>query len=301
DRKARDVMKGEEMHVLVGGLPYAPADTEKEEEAKEKIKTNVLDILFKKYGIKEADFKTAELSFVSGISPRYVGFDKAFIAAAGQDDGVCSYCGVEAMFQMCRDGVIPERTCVMVGHDKEEIGSNGPTGAQSRFFTFVLHDLVARITGKESAMASNAAFTKSFLLSADVTAAVNPIFTSPHDPKLAAKAGYGVCVEKYTGHGGKYGTNDATAEAMGELKAIFKKHKVPYVVCTLGKVGAGGGGTICKFTCEQLACDGIDVGTPVLAMHSPYELCHVCDIYATFKAYLAFYKGMREETEELEE
>jgi aspartyl aminopeptidase len=308
-RTTKDVIKAQEMNVLVGALPYEriqdessnptnglnPTDQnvpnvekKKKENIKNKFKTNILNILFEKYGIIEADFQSAELSLVSGLPPRYIGLDKSMIGAAGQDDGVCTYAAIESILGL---GEIPLNTAIVALFDKEETGSNGNTGAQSAWIRFVMNDLNVRTGINETLTNLSLTLSNTFMLSADVGAPINPNFASVHDPKTAAVLGKGIIIEKYTGHGGKYGSSDALAEIMAYLRKLFEDAKIPYQISTLGDVDKGGGGTIAKFFAESFNCDVVDAGTPILNMHSPYEIVHIADLYATYLAYSTFMKS----------
>ncbi|MHA1521978.1 MAG: aminopeptidase [Promethearchaeota archaeon] len=278
-RTMKDIMKAEEMTVLVGGLPMA------DEKAKEKFKLSVLNLLHEKYGMVEEDFQSAELNLVSGIAPRFIGFDKSMIGAAGHDDGVCAWTSARALFDLTE---IPEYTSVVCFFDKEEIGSNGATGAESKWLSFVMNDVMVRTGIPETMTNLNVVLSSSFMLSSDVSAAFDPAFKSVHDPLNAAVFGKGISLTKYTGAGGKYSANDANAETVGYMRQIFKKNNIPYQMGQLGEVDKGGGGTIAKYIAETFNCEVIDAGTPVLNMHSPYEVIHIADLYATYIGYIAF-------------
>lgn len=278
-RTMRDVIKAEEMTVLAGGLPIDDAN------AKEKFKLNVLKWFFEKYGIVEDDFQSAELSLVSGITPRYIGFDKSMIGAAGHDDGVCAWTSARALFDLQE---IPEYTSVVCFFDKEETGSNGATGAESRWLTFVMNDIMVRTGIAETMTNLNMALSNSFILSSDVAAALDPAFKSVHDPQNASVLGKGVTLVKYTGSRGKYSANDANAETVSYVRNIFESNQIPYQMGQLGEVDKGGGGTIAMYIAESFNCEVIDVGTPVMNMHSPFEIIHVADLYSTYLGYMAF-------------
>ena len=284
-RTMAEVLKGEELNVLAGGFPILGDEAK---DVKEKFKTNILKLLNEKYGILEADLRSAEMNLVSGLEPRYVGFDKAFIGAAGHDDGICSWCGLRSLFDL-ED--IPEHTSLAVWFDKEEIGSNGNTGAQSAWVKFVIGDLLAR--SGESTVLTNLyrTLTNTFVLSADVGAAINPNFQSVHDPMNAAVLGKGMVIEKHTGSGGQYSSSDAVAEAMFYLRNMYDEKKVPYQVVELGKVVEGGGGTIAMYLAQSFNCAVVDAGTAVIGMHSPYEIIHVVDLYSTYRAYKVFFES----------
>ncbi|MHA1675153.1 MAG: aminopeptidase [Promethearchaeota archaeon] len=278
-RTMRDIMKAEEMTVLVGGLPMD------DKKSKKKFKLAVLNLLHEKYGIVEEDFQSAELNLVSGIAPRYIGFDKSMIGAAGHDDGVCAWTSARALFDLTE---IPEYTSVVCFFDKEEIGSNGATGAESKWLSFVMNDLLVRTGIPETMTNLNLVLSNSFMLSSDVSAAFDPAFKSVHDPLNAAVLGKGISLTKYTGAGGKSSANDANAETVGYMRRIFKSNNIPYQMGQLGEVDKGGGGTIAKYIAETFNCEVIDAGTPVLNMHSPFEIIHIADLFATYIGYIAF-------------
>jgi len=254
----------------------------------EKFKINVLKILNEKYGVTEADLQSAELNLVSGLPPRYVGLDKSMIGAAGHDDGVCSWTGIRALIDIKKT---PKNTAIMSIFDKEEIGSNGNTGAQSAWIRFVMNDIMVRTGVPETLTNLHLTLTNTLMLSADVGSAINPIFPSVHDPLNAAILGKGMVVEKYTGARGKSGASDVRAEVMAYIRKIFDEKTVPYQIVELGKVDEGGGGTIAKFFAESFNCDVVDAGTPVINMHSPYEIVHIADVYSTYLAYKTFFEA----------
>lgn len=289
NRKTKDVIKATEMNVLAGGFPADAHSGSKEadDKIKERFKLNVLKILNAKYGINEADLQSAELSLVSGIKPRYIGFDSSMIGAAGQDDGSCAYFSVKSLLDL--KGT-PNYTAVIGLFDKEEIGSNGNTGAQSNWLKFIINDIMVRTGINETMTNLNLTLTNTLMISADVGAAFDSSFPSAHDIRNAAILGKGIALEKYTGSGGKRGASDASAETMAYFRGIFENNAVPYQTANLGEVDVGGGGTIAKFFAESFNCDVIDAGVPVLNMHSPYEVTHISDLYATYLAYSAFLK-----------
>ena len=279
-RKPFDVIKGEEMNVLVGALES------EDENAKEKFKLTVLAILHDKYGITEDDFHSAELALVPALPPRLVGFDKSMVGAPGQDDGSCSFLGLRAILDY--EG-IPPSTIGTGLFDKEEIGSNGATGAQSAWIRHVITDLMVRTGTPETITNMHLCLSNSKILSADVTAALDPSFGSVHDPKTAAIFGKGIVLEKFTGSRGKYNTNDAMAEFMAYLRGVFDNVGVPFQVGTLGAVDVGGGGTIAKFFAQSFNCDVVDAGVALINMHSPFEIAHIADLYSGYLAYKAFF------------
>jgi aspartyl aminopeptidase len=280
-RMMDEVIQGEELNAIAGGLPVL------DEDAKEKIKLNLLKILYDRYGMVEEDFTSAELSLVPALEARYVGFDKAIVGAYGHDDRVCSFAGLEAIVSL--QGT-PQATNLLLLCDKEEIGSVTNTGAQSIFLEQVIAELM-QATGLDPTIPNlNRALKNCFGISADVGAAIDPTFKDVHDARTSPIAGEGVGVTKYTGSGGKRGANDAHAEVVGAIRKLFNDQKVPWQVDILGKVDEGGGGTIAQFL-SRLNMDVIDIGTPVIGMHSPFELVHIADLFATVKAYRVFFES----------
>ena len=273
-RKANELVKGEELNVVIGSRPF------KDDEESERIKLNILNILFEKYGIVERDFLAAELELVPAFTVDDVGFDRSLIGGYGHDDRVCSYPAMMATFDI--DGV-PEYTAVTVLTDKEETGSDGNTGLNSRYLEYFICDL-ARQEGIEG----RDVLSNSKCLSADVNAAFDPTWPSPFEKNNVAYINQGVCVTKFTGSRGKSGTSDASAEFVGFVKNMLDNNNVLWQSGELGKVDAGGGGTVAMYI-ANLNVDVIDVGVPVLSMHSPYELVSKIVTYMAYKAFKTFY------------
>ena len=266
-------ISGETLNILVGGLPY------KDDEVSEKIKLTVLSILNDKYGIVEEDFISAELSLVPAAKARDIGFDRALIGAYGHDDRVCSYPALTALFDTATD-----RSVMVVLADKEEIGSVGMTGMQSD----VLVDLIVKISEAKEAD-SITVRSKSKCLSADVTAAYDPNFADVYEKRNSAFVSCGTCMSKFTGSRGKSGTNDASAEYVGFVRRIFAENNVIWQTAELGKVDAGGGGTVAQFISKH-NIETVDIGVPVISMHAPYEVVSKADVYSTYQAFCAFIK-----------
>ncbi len=275
----RDAFDPENLNVIVGSMPVT------DPESKKPIKDAILQYLNTEYGIIEEDFLSAEIEMVPAVKVRDVGFDRSMIGGPGQDDRVCSYTAMKALFEV----TAPKYTTVCLLVDKEEIGSMGNTGMQSRFFENTLAELCARL-GDYSELSVRRCLGKSKCLSADVNAAFDPNFAGVYEKNNAALLNHGVTVCKYTGHGGKSESSDASAEFMGEIRRIFNKGGVVWQTAELGKVGAGGGGTIAQYV-ANLDVDTIDCGTALLSMHSPFELSGKADVYMTYKAYKCFYLG----------
>ncbi len=277
DRKMRDVIKGEELNILMGGIPID------DEDVKDKLKLNVLKILNDKYGMKEEDFVSADIELVPAGNSRDVGIDKSMLGAYGHDDRVCGYTSMMAGV----DIKTPSRTSVIILYDKEEIGSVGNTAAGSTFLESFMCDLLSKIHADYSNEDRRKMIESSRAISGDVSAGVNPSFKGVHEMNNAAKLGYGIVVTKFTGSGGKYSANDAHAEYMAFIRKLFNKNEVKWQPCELGKVDEGGGGTVAKFI-ANMNVDIIDAGPALLGMHSPFEIASKADIYETYRAYKAF-------------
>ncbi len=270
---ASKIIEGEQLNVVVGGLPYD------DEDVSDKIKLTVLSILNEKYGMCEEDFLSAELSAVPAFPARDVGFDRSLIGSYGHDDRVCAYPALTAVLDN-----ESEHTVLAILVDKEEIGSEGTTGLQCQ----VYEDLIEEIS-----LAFGANFRKvranSKCLSSDVTAAYDPSFSSVFEKLNTAFLSCGTAMCKFTGSGGKSGSNDASAEFVGEIRKAFAENGVVWQTAELGKVDAGGGGTVAKFV-AKMNIDTVDLGVPVLSMHAPWELISKADLYSNYKAFLAFMK-----------
>ncbi len=277
DRKLFEGIQGEELQLLVGNTPINDKDV------KQKIKVNILRILRDKYGIVEEDFNSADLEVVPAHEPRDVGLDRSMVGAYGQDDRICAYTSLRAIL----DAENPTYTSVAFFYDKEEIGSDGNVGAQSNFLEYVLARVYTLVKGDFKHHEFLDTLYNSRAISADVSAAINPIFKGVHDVQNAAKAGYGVVISKYTGHGGKYGASEATAEFMHEILTLFRNNKVPYQLAELGKVDEGGGGTIAKFF-SRYGMDVVDIGPGLISMHSPFEIVSKMDLWSAYLAYKVF-------------
>lgn len=271
----------EKMNVLVGGFPL---DADKE--VTNGVKLAIMKILNDKYGLVEEDFTTAELELVPAGKARDVGFDRAFVGAYGQDDRSCAYASLKTIIEM----KTPEYTSIALFIDKEEIGSDGDTGAKSTFLELVMYDLMRNENLDYKADTLTRIFSKSISLSADVTAAVDPNWTEVHEVTNNAHMGFGVNITKDGGGAGKYCANEASIELASKIRTILTANNVKYQCNDLGKLEIGGGGTICKYIAQR-GIDSIDIGTPVLNMHAPLEICHVVDLYMTYKAFDAFYKS----------
>lgn len=283
DRKSGEVIKGEELQILVGSIP----STIEDKDIKEKIKYAVLEILNRDYGMVEEDFISAELELVPAGKARDLGFDKSMIGSYGQDDRICGYTSMMAILDLEET---PKRTAVCFLADKEEIGSAGSTGLKSDYINYITGDLLEKVKGNYNEMMLRRTLWNSNAMSSDVNAGIDPIFRSVHDAQNAAKIGYGVVVTKYTGARGKSSTNDADAEYVGKIRKILNDAKVIWQIGELGKVDEGGGGTVAMYLAE-LGIHTIDIGPALLAMHSPFEVASKLDVYETYRAYKAFYRS----------
>ena len=263
---------GEGLNILLGSAPYA-------DEGKDRVKLAVMSILNDMYGITEEDFLSAELAAVPAFDVCEIGLDRSLIGGYGHDDRVCAYAELKALFDL-QD---PERTCVCILADKEEIGSEGVTGMQSACFDVFMKDLC-----EGQGVALRRCYEKSFCLSADVSNAFDPLYPEVSEKRSSAKVNYGLSICKFTGVRGKGGTNDASAEVVAYLRRLFERENVVWQMAELGKVDQGGGGTIAKFMANR-NIDTIDAGVPVLSMHAPFELVAKFDCYMTYKGVLAAY------------
>ncbi len=277
ERKAPEVVKGEELVIICGGVPALEGD------AKQRVKLAVLDQLHRDYGLEEEDLISAELEAVPLTPVRFVGFDKSFLGGYGQDDKICSFTSARALFDLGNQG----RTAVVACVDKEEIGSEGNTSVQSACFIDFIGDLMELRRPGYRAADLRKCLSRSWGVSADVNAAVEPNFKQVHELDNACLAGYGLVLTKFTGHGGKGGANDASAEFMGKVRQILNRAGVPWQAAELGKVDEGGGGTVAKFLAAY-GMEIVDCGPGLLSMHSPFELVSVADLYAAYAGYRAF-------------
>ena len=263
---------GETLNILIGGLPYDDPDVT------DKIKLTALSLLNEKYGVTEEDFISAELSLVPAFRAKDVGFDRALIAAYGHDDRVCSYPAVTALL----DSDDKKHTVMVILADKEEIGSVGMTGMQSDVLVDIMEEL-SRSLGKNPVVVR----AHSMCLSADVTAAYDPNFADVYEKRNSAIVSCGTAMSKFTGARGKSGTNDASAEYVGFIRRLFAEHGVIWQTAELGKVDAGGGGTVAMYISKHNIAT-VDLGVPVISMHAPYEVVSKGDVYSTYEAFLAF-------------
>ena len=276
-KKADKVVEGEDLNVLVGSIPL-------KEDEKEAVKANILKILKEKYDFEEEDFLSAEIEIVPAGKARDYGLDRSMIMGYGHDDRVCAYTSLAAMLDI--ENV--DKTCCTLLVDKEEVGSNGATGMHSKFFENIVAELIDRVEGYND-LKLRRCLTNSKMLSSDVSAAFDPNYPSVMEKKNSAYFGHGIVFNKYTGARGKSGCNDANAEYMAELRSIMEKHDVSFQTAELGKVDAGGGGTI-AYILANYNMEVIDSGVAVQNMYSPWEIVSKVDVYETMKGYRAFLK-----------
>ena len=294
DKKGAKVVEGEDLDVLVGNRPLLSTadssdskETESTETPKDPVKAHVLAILADKYGIAEEDFLSAELEAVPAGRARNLGFDRSMVIGYGQDDRVCAYTSLVAQLALGDD--VPARTAVCVLVDKEEIGSVGASGMASMFFENTIAEIMA-LAGESSPLRLRRALTRSRMLSSDVSAGFDPAYASVFEAKNSAYLGRGLVFNKYTGSRGKSGSNDASAEYVALVRRIMDDAGVSFQTAELGRVDAGGGGTI-AYIPAKYGMDVIDSGVPVLSMHSPWEVTSKADIYEARRGYEAFLRA----------
>lgn len=275
EKKATVVVEGEDLDILIGSHPL-------EGEEKDAVKAAILKLLEAEYGIEEDDFLSAELTMVPAGKARDLGLDRSMVLAYGHDDRVCAYTSLAAMLEM--DKVERTSCCLLV--DKEEIGSVGASGMQSRFFENMVAELLHALGGYNP-LSSRRCLANSCMLSSDVSSAFDSLYASAYDKKNCAYLGNGMVLMKYTGARGKSGSNDASAEYLGRLRAVLDKHNVKFQTAELGRVDLGGGGTI-AYIMALYGMNVIDSGVGVLSMHAPWEAVSKVDVYETYKGYKAF-------------
>ena len=279
-KKAAEVIDGEALDILIGSRPLRDLPDDRKKEA---VKENILQILKEKYDIEEEDFLSAELEIVPAGKARECGLDRSMIAAYGQDDRVCAYTSLLAMLELTGT---PKKTSCCLLVDKEEIGSVGATGMQSRFFENSVAELLEAL-GSYSDLALRKALKNSSMLSSDVSAGYDPAFGDCFEKKNSAYLGRGIVINKFTGARGKSGSNDANAEYIARIRRIFDVNNVAFQTAELGKVDVGGGGTI-AYIAALYGMEVIDSGVAVLSMHAPWEVTSKADVYEALKAYKAF-------------
>ena len=283
EKKAKIVIEGEGLDLLVGTKPMKDADKDE----KEKVRAWVLRYLKEAYDIEEEDFLSAELEIVPSGKSRDCGFDRSMILGYGQDDKVCALTSLFAMLEAEK----LERTGCCILADKEEIGNMGATGMQSSFFEDMVAEVLA-LTGEDSPVKVRRVLRNSCMLSSDVSAAYDPLYPEVFEKKNTAYFGRGLVLNKYTGSRGKNGTSDANAEYVAKVRNVFDNNHVAFQTAELGKVDQGGGGTI-AYVMANKAMSVIDSGVAVLSMHAPYEVTSKSDVYEVYRGYKAFLKDMK--------
>jgi aspartyl aminopeptidase len=277
ERKLKEGVKGEDLNLLIGSIPYDDKDVS------ERVKLNILNILNEKYGITEIDFLSSEIELVPAFKARTLGFDNSMVAAYGQDDKICVYTSLTAILEVEN----PTNTAVCMIVDKEEIGSMGNTGMESHVFDTFISEMLNKMNINKPNLLDKV-FVNSKMLSADVDAGFDPIYASASEKNNSAFLGRGVGVNKYTGARGKSGASDANAEFVAWVRNLLETNKIKYQISELGKVDLGGGGTIAYILANK-GMDVIDCGVPVLSMHAPYEVTSKFDVYSAYKMYKAFF------------
>jgi aspartyl aminopeptidase len=305
NKKMSEAVTGEGLNVVLSSMPLEAGRSKSQDElireaeemnpkankdvAKDPFKANLLRILWETYGIGEADLVSAEIEVVPAMPARDIGFDRSMVGGYGQDDRVCSYAAIQALLdhqEAC------QRTTMVYLSDKEEVGSMGNTGAQSAELSNFIAEFCALTTKEYSDLVTRRCIRNSAMLSADVSAAVDPNYKEAQDKHNANYFGKGVVLKKYTGARGKSGANDANPEFIAALRQIFDQHRISWQTGELGKVDLGGGGTIAQYM-ANLGMQVMDCGVPLMSMHSPYELTNKADIYNTYLAYAAFLTDYR--------
>ena len=288
EKKASDVITAEGMNLVIGSLPYVSDNSDDSKG----VKANVLKLLHDKYGITERDFNFAEIQIVPALPANYVGLDKGMIGGYAQDDKVCAYTAFRALIEL---DTVPDKTCACYFSDREEVGSMGNTGARANWLQNFFYEICnsyadANDINIDAGIAARRSMSSTAFLSADVTAAFDPNFPEVSEPMNTAYCGMGIAFEKYTGHRGKSGASEASCEFFSGIAKVLDNAGIPWQLTEMGKIDKGGGGTIAQYMTD-LGMDVIDCGTPVLGMHSPYEVTSKVDVFWTYKAYLEFFKN----------
>ncbi len=278
----KDAFEGEKLNVILGSRCTSRDDEGKD--VPEPVKLAVLTLLQERFGVREEDFLSAEIEVVPSGRARYVGLDGSLIGAYGQDDRICVYTGLQALVDAAEgDGA----NLALMLWDKEEIGSDGATGASSRFLEYCVDDV---LHAHDSSVSMGRFMCATCALSADVTAGMDPDYQDAHEKHNTAFLGRGTCFEKYTGSGGKYGASEAHAEFFAAVRGVLNRRGIPWQAGELGRVDHGGGGTVALFLAAW-GMNVIDCGPALLGMHSPFELSSCADVYASYQTYKAFYEG----------
>jgi aspartyl aminopeptidase len=280
NKKVNEAFPGEKLNLICGSLPLG------DDEVKNRFKLALLNLLDERWGIHEEDFISAEFEAVPAGPARDVGLDRSMIGAYGHDDRICAYCSMSALLAVKN----PVRPLVAVFVDKEEIGSDGATGANSRFMETVVADILEQSGQEPTSAAVRKTLINTRAISGDVEGALDPDYQEVHEKNNAARLGYGPCLTRYTGSRGKYGASEASADYMGWLRGLFNRKKIVWQSGLLGKVDEGGGGTVAMFLAKY-GMEIVDCGPALLAMHAPFEIVSKSDLYMTQKAYQAFYES----------
>ncbi len=281
DQLVSEKFDAEKLNVILGTIPLSGME-------KEAVKTYILKLLKDRYNIDEEDFVSGEFELVPALKTRSVGLDESLLGAYGHDDRICGYTAIKALTRVEN----PERSCGVILFDREEIGSEGNAGAKANFYVMFLKKILKVQGCQDTSLGIDELFSKTYVVSADVCAAVDPMYKEVVDIPNTPRLGYGVGLVRYTGSGGKSGANEAHAEFVGKVRRVLKEAGVVWQVATLGKVDRGGGGTVAKFLAEKGACV-IDMGPALLGMHSPFELVSKADLYETYRAYKALLEKLK--------
>ncbi len=281
EKRASEFIEGETLDIVVGNIPL-----EEEKEEKERVKLNILKILKEKYGVEEEDFVSSDIEAVPAYASRDIGFDKSMVGGYGQDDRICAFAGIEALLRVEK----PKHPILLILADREEIGSFGITGLESNILRRWMVELLEDWEGNSSNLTLEETLWKSKAISADVHAAVDPLFEEVHELKNSALLGYGITISRFTGVRGKAGGSEADAEFTAWIRKLFNENNVPWQAAELGKVDEGGGGTVAKFL-ARFGIEVIDCGPPLLSMHSPFEISSKADLFSAIKGYKVFFES----------
>ncbi len=279
NKKVSEAFEAEKLNLIAGSIPLG------NDKIKNRFKLGILKILYDKYGITEEDFTSAEFEAVPAIKAKDIGFDRSMIGAYGQDDRICAFAELKAFLKITNS----YKTAVGFFFDKEEIGSEGNSGAKSKFLESFFSDIISLNSKSFNEKILRDSIMNSMALSADVNAAIDPNFKDVYEKMNGAKLGHGICITKFTGARGKSGASDASAEFVGMIRKLFNENNIVWQTGELGKVDQGGGGTIAKYFAEY-GMDILDCGPGILSMHSPFEISSKADVYMTYKGYLSFIK-----------
>lgn len=286
NRKLSAGIKGEELQAVMGSGPF----TDEDEDGG--IVEEVMDLLEEEYDIYQEDLVSSELCLVPAWKPREIGLDRGLIGAYGHDNRVSSFASNRALVSLKKERGIPDRWCLSLCFDKEEVGSDGPSGARSAFVEIMIYTMLEMTGHRGTGRELRKTMSNSFALSADVKSGINPNYKGLQDPNNSARLGAGLTITKYTGRGGKVAANDASAEMVSSIRRIYNDNKIIWQMQETGKVDMGGGGTIAKFMATR-NMDVLDTGIPLLSMHSPFEVLAKFDLLMAVKGFRAFYNDMK--------